>query len=167
MNQILWLQQNPLFFWVLVAAIGLCIGSFLNVVIYRLPLMIAQEEKMFTFSSAANDEAERLNLFFPASTCPQCHHKIKPWHNIPLFGYFWLKGKCHHCQAPISLIYPAIEVFTACLTMLIAYQFGFDEKTIWVCILTWFLIAASFIDFKNSLIAGFTHLSFIVVRFTH
>ena len=100
---------------------GLCIGSFLNVVIYRLPIMMQREWRSdcleFLDQPAVDKEQEAFNLVVPRSRCGQCGHQITALENIPIISYLLLKGKCSSCQAPISLQYPLVELFTGLISM--------------------------------------------------
>ncbi len=114
--------------------LGLLVGSFLNVVIYRLPKMMEHDwrQQCIEFLGAENIKEDALkngvtgkfNLVTPNSTCPSCGHKIKPWENIPLISYTFLRGKCSSCKAHISLRYPIIELATGILSIAAVYTFG-------------------------------------------
>ena len=114
--------------------IGLLVGSFLNVVIYRLPLMMEREWReqcraLFEGSDAAvtasQPDTEPFNLVVPRSGCPACKAPIKARHNIPLFGWLWLRGHCAACGAAISARYPVVEAFTALVTAWLVWHFGY------------------------------------------
>lgn len=111
--------------WLLLSGLlGLCVGSFLNVVIYRLPIMM-QRQWDADLAEAQGRDAEdlpRLNLFMPASHCPACKTPIKKWHNIPVLSYILLGGKCGHCSSKVSVRYPLIELLCSALFVAIAYQ---------------------------------------------
>ena len=130
------------------ALLGLCIGSFLNVVIHRLPQMM---ERGWRIESAellgvAIEEPPRITLSIPGSRCPSCQHAIA-WHeNVPLFGYLRLGGKCSACSAPISARYPAIEVLTALLFAACGWHFGAQPSVLLWCAFTATLVALAFID---------------------
>jgi leader peptidase (prepilin peptidase)/N-methyltransferase len=144
------LQRALLSPWVL-ALLGLCIGSFLNVVIHRLPLMM---ERGWRLESAellgvTVDVPAELGLSMPRSRCPSCGHAIS-WHeNIPLLSYLRLKGRCSACKAPISLRYPSIEVLTALLFAACAWRFGAQPATVLWCGLCATLVALAFIDLDH------------------
>lgn len=107
------------------AFLGLVFGSFLNVVIYRLPIMW----KRWQAEKAGAPAQPVFNLAVPRSACPKCGHFLRARENVPVLGWVFLRGKCHHCHNPISIRYPAVELFT-CLTFVgIAHVFGFDMKT--------------------------------------
>ena len=139
--------------WVL-ALLGLCIGSFLNVVIHRLPLMM---ERSWRLESAellgvSIDESAPLSLSAPRSRCPACGHAIA-WHeNIPLFGYLRLGGKCSACKAPISARYPAIELLTAVLFAACGWHVGATPAALLWCGFSAALIALAFIDIDHQIL---------------
>ena len=124
------LSSNSSYFAVTAALFGLFIGSFLNVVIYRLPIMLERSWKKDCSELLEQELAEdaavaKFNLLVPRSRCPQCKTMIRSVENIPVFSYLLQKGKCRHCQASIPLQYPLVELTTAFLTGLVAYKFGF------------------------------------------
>jgi len=144
----------------IIGLIGLCIGSFLNVVIYRLPIMM---ERVWRNQSAdfleitlpenrAEIDVEPFNLCIPNSTCPACKAPIKAWQNIPVLSYLILRGRCANCNAPISLRYPLIELLTGMFSFMIAWYFGFSLQTLFALILLWGLIALSMIDLDHQLL---------------
>ena len=130
------------------ALLGLCIGSFLNVVIHRLPMMM---ERGWRIDSAemlgvAIEPPAEITLSSPRSRCPACAHPIAWYENIPLLSYLVLRGKCSACKTPISLRYPAIEVFTALLFAACGWHFGAHPQTLLWCGLVATLVALAFID---------------------
>ena len=129
------------------------IGSFLNVVIYRFPIMKerAWQREARTVLELPEPETSEptFNLVLPASTCPHCDHRIRARENIPLLSYLWLRGKCSNCDARISARYPAIEVATGLLTLLAVQLIGYNSAGLLAAILVWVLIAASMIDFDT------------------
>ncbi|MBQ62233.1 MAG: prepilin peptidase [Gammaproteobacteria bacterium] len=134
---------------------GSIIGSFLNVVVYRLPLMIEEDWKQQANEILGNkvQPIDRVfNLVWPNSHCPSCQNDIKPWENIPILSYIFLKGKCAHCDASISWRYPAVELLTGILTVAIIMVFGPTPVCLWACVLTWALIALSLIDYDTQLL---------------
>lgn len=159
-------QLYPPFFYGLVFLVSLMVGSFLNVVIHRLPIMMENSWKQeysayFTRENEhVNDEilvhepndSEPYNLIKPDSTCPVCGHKIRPWENIPIVSYLWLKGKCASCKTPISLRYPCVELFTALTSTFAAFYFGPSSQALWAIVLTYFLVAMLFIDLDKMLL---------------
>ncbi len=146
----------PLLLTFLVGIIGLLVGSFLNVVIYRLPIMMETEWRRecqeFLEIEIEKTEGEELNLMLPLSRCPHCKASIKAWQNIPVFSYLFLKGKCWECKKPISMRYPLIEAFTAICSMIVSFHFGYGVELLFALLLTWCLIALSFIDIDKQLL---------------
>jgi leader peptidase (prepilin peptidase)/N-methyltransferase len=150
------LASTPSLFIALVAIIGLLVGSFLNVVIYRLPIMMqrAWREECHQYLALIDNNAptESFNLITPLSRCPHCQTPIKPWHNIPVLSYLLLKGRCAVCAKAIAIRYPLIEALTAILSAIVAWHFGFSEQTLLALVLTWALIALTFIDIDHYLL---------------
>jgi len=151
-------QQLPVFVAATVA-LGLIIGSFLNVVILRLPLMMertwrreAQQvlESDVTFSFGSADEP--LSLSHPPSTCPQCGHRIRAWENVPVLSYVFLRGRCARCRARISPRYPLVEAATAALSAAVALHFGASWLAVSALVFTWALIALTMIDMDHQLL---------------
>lgn len=135
---------------------GLMVGSFLNVVIHRLPIMLERQWKqqcqdlLATGGDAA--DAAPLNLVVPRSRCPHCGHGITAMENIPVVSFVFLRGRCAQCKAPISPRYPAIELLTALLSAAVAWHFGANAMTLAALVLLWALIAATFIDIDHQLL---------------
>ena len=136
------------------AVLGLVVGSFLNVVIYRLPKMMeAQWHRDYAeFSGEAQEESEKLSLAFPGSRCPHCDAEIKPTQNIPVLSYLALGGKCAACKAPISVRYPVVEVLTAILWVLCGLQFGVSNALAGAMLLTAVLVVLTAIDLDHQLL---------------
>ncbi len=136
------------------AILGLIVGSFLNVVIHRLPKMMeAQWQRDFTeFNSETPEAWEKLSLAFPRSSCPYCYAQIKPTQNIPVLSYLILGGKCAACEAPISARYPIVEVLTALLWVLCGLQFGVSNALAGAMLLTAVLIVLTAIDLDYQLL---------------
>lgn len=135
---------------------GLIIGSFLNVVIYRLPAIMQREwqqecAESFPDAGIATPKGQ-LTLSTPRSTCPHCHTALRIRDNIPLLSWLCLQGKCSHCAAPISVRYPAIELLSAVTSLIIALYFGFSAYSVALLLFTYVLIAATFIDFDTMLL---------------
>ncbi|NRB40087.1 MAG: prepilin peptidase [Pseudomonadales bacterium] len=148
-------QQQPWLLFLFVGLISLCIGSFLNVVIYRLPIMLQmqwQQEAYFVLEKEQEKEPEKFNLSVPNSSCPKCKAAIKPWHNIPVLSYLMLLGKCHSCKAPISIRYPLVEAVTALVCLLLLAQFGMGWQFVSLWVLTLVFIALIGIDFDHQLL---------------
>ena len=134
--------------------LGLCVGSFLNVVIHRLPKMMEQEwqAQCAELRGEPASTAANLSLAKPRSRCPDCGHQITSMENIPVLSYLLLKGKCAGCGTSISARYPIIEVFTAVLSAYAAWHFGPTLQTVGALLLLWFLIALAAIDFDTQLL---------------
>ena len=149
-------QISPLIFIASVFILSLLIGSFLNVVIYRLPIMMEQEWrahcKELNATPATAIPAGRFNLIFPQSRCPFCGAQITVLKNIPILSYLVLNGKCSSCNTAISRRYPIVESLTAILTAIVAWRFGFGWESAAAMILTWSLIAISAIDIDHHII---------------
>lgn len=158
---IITVMQNQLWFYLLtVGLVSLCIGSFLNVVIYRLPIMMQREWQTecrvlladdLKPTKADNTETE-FNLIKPNSTCPKCKTTIKPWQNIPVISWLLLKGRCASCSNPISVRYPIVEMLTAVLSLIVAYTLGATEQALLYILITWVLVALTFIDIDHMLL---------------
>ena len=152
------IQQNPTFYLSLVFLVSLMVGSFLNVVIYRLPVMMERSWKQEYDSYFADEGVEQLaapptfNLVKPDSTCPHCQHKIRAWENIPVISYLFLRGRCAGCGASISLRYPLVELFTAITCTIAAWHFGANAQGMFAVLFTYILIAALFIDLDTMLL---------------
>jgi leader peptidase (prepilin peptidase)/N-methyltransferase len=132
------------------ALLGLAVGSFLNVVIHRLPKMMEQTWREEVEGKASTGKP--FNLVTPRSCCPVCGHQITAWENIPLFSYIGLGGRCSVCKAPISLRYPIVEAMTALLAAEIALKFGFGMQAIAAFLLVAGLITLTFIDLDTQLL---------------
>jgi leader peptidase (prepilin peptidase)/N-methyltransferase len=131
------------------------VGSFLNVLIYRLPAMMQtgwRRECLEFLQLPAEAQGETFNLLWPGSRCPACKNEIKAYQNIPVLSYLWLRGKCGHCAVSISLRYPLIEAFTGLCSALVAWHFGYGLPLLFGLLLTWSLIALSFIDIDHQLL---------------
>jgi leader peptidase (prepilin peptidase) / N-methyltransferase len=143
------LLQQPLYFAGCAALLGLCVGSFLNVVIHRLPKMMERQWQAECAELAGTEPdaaAERYNLILPRSACPHCGHRITALENIPLLSWIMLRGKCSACGAAISKRYPAVELLTALLSGYVAWRFGFGLAGCGALLFTWAMIALAFID---------------------
>lgn len=142
------LQTTP---WLLVTTcvlLGLTVGSFLNVVIHRLPKMLERQwrAECAELDGRENPPAARYNLIVPRSGCPACGHRITAFENIPVASYLALGGKCSACNTRISPRYPAVEALSGALSGYIAWRFGFGAAALGALIFTWALIALAFID---------------------
>ncbi|MCQ3003163.1 A24 family peptidase [Pseudomonas syringae] len=149
------LASSPLAFVLSALILGLLVGSFLNVLIYRLPIMMerdwqAQSREMLKLP--AEPESETFNLILPHSRCPHCAHQIRPWENLPVLSYLFLGGKCSSCKAPISKRYPLVELTCGLLSGYIAWHFGFGWPAAAMLVLSWGLLAMSLIDADHQLL---------------
>jgi leader peptidase (prepilin peptidase)/N-methyltransferase len=144
--------------WIALACLlGLLIGSFLNVVIHRLPVMLerqwrAQCAGLDAPGAAVTPPAERYDLIVPRSACPACHAPIRAWHNIPVLSWLWLRGRCADCGARIGSRYPLIELLCALLTAAVAWRFGVGWQALGAALVTWMLIALTCIDLDHQLL---------------
>lgn len=157
------LQSNTPLFYSTIVILGLLVGSFLNVVILRLPVMLKNNwrhdcqqflAEHFTADLVAPPEAistsqEKFNLVTPRSRCPQCGHMITAAENIPVISYLFLGGKCRACKTPISIRYPIIEILSALLAVSVAWSFGVSWQTLFALLLVWSLLALTFIDYDH------------------
>ena len=147
----------PTLFIATVALLSLIVGSFLNVLIYRLPIMMEREwqqeyQAYFAADSATAASAAPFNLAVPRSRCPACQTPIQARDNIPVISWLLLGGKCRSCKAAISVRYPAIEALTALLSGVVAWQLGFGLPALLFIFITWLLIALTFIDIDKMLL---------------
>ena len=151
------LNSNTSLFVAIISLIGLLVGSFLNVVIHRIPIML---ENAFRQECAYLDLPEdapapastRFNLILPSSACPHCGHVIRAWENIPVISWLLLRARCSACQAPINIRYPLIELLTAVISGWIAWRYGATFQAAGALVFAWFLIALIFIDADTSLL---------------
>ena len=148
------LRDAPAFFIGVLLLLGLLVGSFLNVVIHRLPKIMEREWHSFCAELGQQTAAtpETFNLVTPRSRCPSCATPVRAVDNIPLLSYILLRGKCRDCAAPISLRYPAVEAFTGLLSAYIAWHFGVSVTTLAALLFCWALIALTFIDADTQLL---------------
>ncbi|MBV4505611.1 A24 family peptidase [Pseudomonas sp. BW13M1] len=146
--------DNPPFFYALAAVLGLLVGSFLNVLAYRLPLMLERQwqREAQEVLGLPQPEHERFDLCLPASRCPHCQRPIRAWENIPVLSYLALRGRCSGCKARISARYPLVELTSALLSLLVAWHFGPGVEALAVMLLTWGLIGLSLIDAEHQLL---------------
>lgn len=156
-------KLHPYIFYIVIAVYSLMIGSFLNVVIYRLPKILQQgwsrDCRLYLASESEERELEqvialetKLTLSTPESTCPSCQHKIRFFENIPIISWLVLGRKCSQCHLPISMRYPMVEGLTAVLGVVIAGHYGVTWSTLFVLVLTWSVICLFFIDYDNMLL---------------
>jgi len=160
-------QQSSTAFYIFIGILSLMIGSFLNVVVYRLPKMMhngwylecrefladeLKDEFKGQFQDMTSKEISPLTLSTPDSTCPKCGHKIRFYENIPVISWLFLKGKCNQCKNSIAIRYPIVEATTALLSVVIAQQFGVSLETLLLLVLTWGLICLTLIDIDHMLL---------------
>lgn len=150
------LQHSQTALLVSAGLLGLIVGSFLNVVIYRLPIMM---ERRWQAECAAlvddNHEATTepaFNLMVPGSACPSCNKPLSIWENIPILSYLLQKGQCKNCSAGISIQYPLVEILTAALSIVAVWHFGYGWKSVAALAFTWSLITLAIIDLKTQLL---------------
>lgn len=157
MSVIYYLQSSPTALLLTTGILGLLIGSFLNVVIHRLPIIMERDWKqqcreLTTADQPEGDETEPYNLIVPRSRCPACNHPISVLENIPIISYLILRGRCSACDAPISIRYPSIELLCAILSVAVIWQFGLNWQGAGALLLTWSLISLGFIDLDTFLL---------------
>jgi leader peptidase (prepilin peptidase)/N-methyltransferase len=153
------LSGSPGFFSGCTFVLGLIVGSFLNVVIYRLPIILerewraqAAELEPTTDAGASAPTPQRFTLSTPRSACPTCKAPIKAWQNIPVISWLLLRGRCAACQAGISVRYPLVELSTGVLSAWVAWHFGFGAVCGCALLITWALIALTGIDIDHQLL---------------
>ncbi|MDO4426837.1 MAG: prepilin peptidase [Moraxella sp.] len=168
MSLLLILQENFFFALMVAGLLGLCVGSFLNVVIYRTPAIMHREWRSESVEFWQNEpdlasvhktalaEAVKsdapMSLSFPPSRCPKCNHQIRWFENIPIVSWLFLKGKCSGCHTPISARYPLVELVTGLLSVLVILMLGVTAQGLFGLLLTWFLVALAGIDFDTQLL---------------
>lgn len=135
---------------------GSIVGSFLNVVIYRFPKILAQtwsqDCRTYLKLDPPTAPEKKLSLLWPSSTCPNCNNSIRPWHNLPILGYLLLKGRCKDCSEKISPRYPIVELISGLLSVLIIWKLGATIQGLLALGITWTLIALTGIDFDEHLL---------------
>lgn len=145
--------EHPHFFLLLITGFSLIIGSFLNVVIYRLPQMMknqwSEECREYLGLKSHPSDSEKINLCLPFSHCTQCKKPLKPWHNIPILSYLILRGKCAYCASAISLRYPIVELICCIASTYVAWRFGITWQTAGGLLFTWIAICLTFIDLDH------------------
>jgi leader peptidase (prepilin peptidase)/N-methyltransferase len=157
-------QAHESFYLVVVALYGLVLGSFLNVLVYRLPVMLErqwhnQAREFLELAPASSDRP--ISLLQPGSRCPSCGAPVRPWHNIPVLSYLALKGRCAACGTRISLRYPFVELLTAALSVVTAWRFGVTPATLAALVLVWVLIPLAFIDYDHKILPDAITLPFL------
>jgi len=155
----IYLNESLIALLIWTGLLGLVIGSFLNVVIYRLPIMMQRSWRRSCAQDILDcpdqlnpEDTAQFNLAHPDSHCPACQHPIHALENIPVLSYLWQKARCKHCAKPISIRYPLVEAFTALLSVVLAWHFGFGWQLGAALLLTWSLIALSLIDYDTQLL---------------
>ena len=157
------LSASPPILVLICVVLGLLIGSFLNVIVYRLPIVMERDWKQQCYdyleienaephTHLTSEKFEVFNLWKPDSHCLECNHEIRIWENIPVLSFVLLGGKCSKCKMSISVRYPSVEVVTGILSGLVAYTFGATWLTLAVLILTWSLVVLTLIDFDHQLL---------------
>ncbi|MCK5325160.1 MAG: prepilin peptidase [Woeseiaceae bacterium] len=150
------LNESPAIFVAVAFAFALVIGSFLNVVVYRLPIMMEREWHTQCAELAGTPTPDlpkgKFNLIVPRSRCPSCGAQITAWQNIPVLSYLMLGGRCGNCKDRISARYPAVEIVTALLVAVVAWRFGANWQGFMAMTLTLFLVPITMIDFDRCLI---------------
>ncbi len=149
-------QTYPIMWVTFSGVVGLIIGSFLNVVIHRLPIMLTRgwqrECRELLGTTAGTQDESPYNLMIHDSQCPHCNHAIRAWENIPVLSYLWLLGRCSACGQHISLRYPAVELTAGILAAVVAFHFGIGAAAAAACVLSWALLVLAFIDFDYQLL---------------
>lgn len=148
------LQGQPALFAGLVFLLGLLVGSFLNVVVHRLPKMMEAEWRgqCAELRGESLPAAPGYNLWVPRSACPACGHGIGALENLPVLSWLWLRGRCSACGTPISARYPLVELLAALLSAAVAWKWGVSPQTFGALLLVWALIALAFIDLDTTLL---------------
>ena len=147
---------NPVFAVALALVVGLCVGSFLNVVVHRLPKIMERDWRAqcaeLRGESVPSENPPAYNLAVPRSACPECGHRIGALENIPVVSWLVLRGACRACRKPISIRYPLVEMLGGLLAAYAIWRFGLTWKGGAACVLLWMLIALTFIDFDTQLL---------------
>lgn len=148
------LQYSPVFFILLCSIAGLMVGSFLNVVIYRLPKMMEREwrRQCAELRGEPVEVASPFNIVIPRSACPHCGHKITALENIPVVSYVFLRGRCSQCRTSISTRYPVVELLTGFISGFIAWHFGYGFAVFAALVFVWAMMALAFIDMDTQLL---------------
>lgn len=157
------ITHNTWLMYLIIALFSLTVGSLLNVIIYRLPIMLEMEwrQQYNELVGIEEDKQEKINLFFPRSFCPSCKAMVKAWQNIPVLSYIFLRGRCYQCNNPISVRYPLIELSTMLLSIYASWHFGFTTHLLFVLIAIWILICLIFIDLDHQILPDCLTLSLL------
>ncbi|ART80881.1 prepilin peptidase [Oceanisphaera avium] len=158
-----WLASDMLALYFIIFIISLLVGSFLNVVIYRLPIMLKQQwqQDCVTLHQHPSPSAVTFNLCTPGSRCSHCQHALSALDNIPLLSWLMLKGRCRYCQAPIAKRYPLIELTSAVLAVVLVWRFGASPHLLGALLFTWLLICMTMIDVDHLLLPDSLTLSLL------
>ncbi|MGD8711731.1 MAG: A24 family peptidase [Thiohalophilus sp.] len=160
-DYLLLLQHNAVLYLSFIFFLGLVVGSFLNVVILRVPVMLQRQWQHDCLeyltehhphqlkSGEPQPDSTPFNLLTPGSRCPNCNHAIRPWENIPVLSYLMLRGRCSNCRTAISIRYPFIELVSGLLAAVAAWHFGFTPAAAAALLLTWVLICLTMIDYDH------------------
>lgn len=149
------ITNYPWFMYLVIGLFSLAIGSLLNVVIYRLPIMLQdewREQCCELFDLKPQKEKIKVNLFFPRSFCPHCKAMVKAWQNIPILSYILLRGRCYQCNSLISIRYPFIEFLTVVLSLYASWHFGLTLQLLFILLAIWILIPLIFIDLDHQIL---------------
>jgi len=148
------LQASPPLLIITCLVIGLLIGSFLNVVIHRMPIMLERAWQAECAYARGEEPLpqDKYNLIVPRSACPQCGHRISAAENVPVVSYLMLGGKCKRCKTPISSRYPLVEALTGIISASMAWHFGYGLPLLGALLFSWILLALTFIDFDTQLL---------------
>lgn len=149
------LQNHPTFTLVIIAGFGLVVGSFLNVVIARYPVMLQRDWRAHCLEylkQAPEQQQPIFNLLRPRSHCPKCQQNIKAWQNVPVISYLLLGGECAFCKTKIPVMYPIVEILTTVLAVLVIQRFGLTWQALAAVIFTWVTIVLSFIDINEQIL---------------
>lgn len=154
LDLIFFTEPGTLLSTLILGVLGMLIGSFLNVVIYRLPKMMQRESDNYVAHESGKElpHPERYNLILPRSACPNCGHQITAFENIPVLSYLIIGGKCTSCKTPISIRYPIIEALTGLLSAFMIWHFGSGLPGLAAMVFVWFLVAMTFIDADTQLL---------------
>ncbi len=149
------LQDSTAFLLIVAGVLGLLVGSFLNVVVYRLPVIMQRDWQLQAREVLELPQEEpqaAFNLLWPPSRCPHCSAPIRAWQNIPVLSWLLLRGRCASCKGGVSMRYPLVELAAGLLSVLVAWQFGFTWQCLAMLVLTWGLLALSLIDADHQLL---------------
>jgi leader peptidase (prepilin peptidase)/N-methyltransferase len=166
MSLLLYLETHPFAFPITAGILGLIVGSFLNVVILRLPVMLEREwrrqcHELLESQPSATPDTATFNLWAPRSHCPHCGHLVSAVENVPVISFLALKGRCSACRERISARYPGVELLSGLLAVVVALRFGFGPQAAAALLLTWALVALSFIDLDQQLLPDNITLPFL------